>query len=159
MSLEEILNYLIFSVIIISSIIIGLIIAFIYVKLLSLISPSKGNPLRFRNNPNYPTGNKRQYTDEPFNFIIFLKCIYYFTHLHCIWDGIRYSIGILNTKSPINAVNTNKENKSYAEYNQGIPKSELHTANTSTTEISKPTTINQNRFYYRPDLQWLGPVE
>jgi hypothetical protein len=124
MSTVEIMAYLMIIGIIIGSVIISLIIAYIYVKLLFLIS--KRYIPHFCNQKKYSSGNEGEYTGDAINFVVFLKCLYDATHLRNIWSILRYSFRKCYTNSEIYSVNTNKENQGYAKCNQGSPKPSFH---------------------------------
>lgn len=124
---------------ILGSLTISLIIAYLYVKLIFLIS-ERYTPYS-RNKSYYSSGNKGQYTGETINFVIFLKSIYHVTHLHNIWSGLRYPFRKRYTNSEIYRVDCNEEYKGYDECNQRNPKPRFHADNLSQGKDG----ANQNR--------------
>ena len=119
-----IILYSMISGIILGSLIISLIIAYLYVKLIYLVS-ERYTPYS-RNKSKYPSCSKGQYTSDTINFVIFLKSIYQFTHLNDIWSRLRYPFRKHYANSKINGVYCNEEYKSYDECNQGSPKPLFH---------------------------------
>jgi len=114
-------------VVILGSLTVSLIIAYLYLKLLFLIS-ERYTPYS-HNKYHYSSGNKGKYTGDTINFVIFLKIIYHFTHLHNIWSGLRYPFRKHYTNSEIYGVDCNEKGKGYDECNQRNQKPHFHNGN------------------------------
>jgi hypothetical protein len=125
--------------IVIGSIIVSVIITYFMVKLIFLIGERYISFLC--QNPKYKTGTKGNYINEPFNFIIFLKCIYNFLHLNNIYFGIRYPFGKPKVNPQVYAINYNKQQKCDTENYNRSPKSPFH----ETTISGEDNDINQKQ--------------
>ena len=136
-----IISYIVVGGVILVSLTISLIIAYLYVKLIFLISERYAS--HFRNKPRYSSRSKGQYTSETINFVIFLKSIYHFTHLHNIWSGLRYPFRKHYANSEIKRVYCNEECKGYDECNQGNPKPRFHNGNVAQEDKGNQPNANK----------------
>lgn len=124
--------------IILASLIISVAITYLYIKLIFLVS-ERYTPYS-RNKSSYTSGDKGEYTSDTIKFVIFLKSIYCFTHLHDILRRFRYALGKINTNSEISTVYCNEEQEGYNKCNGGTPKPCFHAANLA----PKKEDVNQN---------------